>query len=156
MPFKMMDPDEWPIQRERQAMGDACSHQKRAGKTGTLGVGHHIDVSEPVACRVENGLDQGHGATDMIQRGLFGYHAAIGLMHVDLGVHGMCQEPVFGTIVERNARLVARTFDSEHSHRLAFCPRAFNASSIAARGDETGPAIWAWGRTFECALRMGA
>jgi hypothetical protein len=55
-------------------------------------------------------------AADVVARGQFRHHAAIGFVHRHLGMHRMAEQAAPG-IVERDAGFVAGGFDAEHYHR---------------------------------------
>jgi small subunit ribosomal protein S21 len=52
----------------------------------------------------------------VVARGELGHDPAVGLVHVDLGVHHVTQQPAGGRVVQGQSGLVARGLDAEEEH----------------------------------------
>ena len=111
MAFQVVDPEHRLVQRQRQAAGHRGADQQRTGQARSLRVGDRID-----GIRLQTGfgkhlLQQRNGAPDVIARGQFRHHAAIRLVHGDLGMQRMRPQTEL-RVVQRNAGFVARGFDA--------------------------------------------
>jgi len=53
----------------------------------------------------------------------FGHDATVRLMHCNLGMETVREQPG-GGIIDRDTRLIAGGFDAEHTHSFAFYPGA--------------------------------
>src|SRR5712664_1349171 len=72
--------------------------------------------SGPAADRAQQVAAERHQAPDVVARRKLGHHAAVRLVHGDLGVHPMSQQPAGGAVVKRYAGFVAGALDAEDQH----------------------------------------
>ena len=119
MTFKVVNADHRLAQRSRQRTGHACAHQQGTGKARTPGVGHHIDIAEHETGTHHHLAGERQHAADVVTAGQFRHHAAIGLVHLDLAVQGMCEQtrparvPGLG---QSHAGFVAGRFNPQNKH----------------------------------------
>jgi hypothetical protein len=65
---------------------------------------------------IQNPAGQRHEPADMVARSKLGHHAAVRLMHRNLGMHRVGEEPPRLAVVQRHAGLVAGGLDPEDQH----------------------------------------
>jgi hypothetical protein len=90
--FEMVHRHAGPLERRRQRLGKGRTDQQGARQTRSLSVGNGIDLGQRAAAVGKNLAQQGYDATDMIARGEFGHHPAVGLMHAHLRVQGVREQ----------------------------------------------------------------
>jgi hypothetical protein len=116
MPLEVMDADGRDVQREREGMREGGAHQQGAGQAGTLGVADALELPDLSLCNVKNPPGQRHQAADMVPRGELGDDPAVGLVHGNLGMHGVREQAPGLPVIQGDARLVAGGLDPEEQH----------------------------------------
>jgi hypothetical protein len=76
-----------------QRLGEAGADQQGAGQARSGRVGDGVDVPAAAPASASTALQQRNQAPDVVARGQFGHHAAVGLVHRDLRMHGMASRP---------------------------------------------------------------
>ena len=98
-------------------MSDGRSDQKRSGQTRAFGDGNGINFFFLDACARQNVVNQHQRTANMVAAGEFRHNAAVGSVHVDLRVDGVCQQSFFA-VDQRNAGFIARAFNAENFHEI--------------------------------------
>ncbi len=110
-----MDAERGNAECEGQTLRKCGADQQRARKPGSLGVGDCVQILQFATAACEYFAGERHDTADVVARGQFRNHAAVGLVHRDLRVQCVRQEagPV---LVEREPGFVAGGFDSKEQH----------------------------------------
>ncbi len=115
MAFQVVHAEHRLVQRQAQAAGDRGAHQQGPGQARALGVGDRVDVGERHVGLGQRLLQQGDGAPDMVARGQLRHHAAVLLVHGDLGMQGVGEQAALG-VVQGEAGFIAGRFNAENDH----------------------------------------
>ncbi|OIQ78955.1 beta-galactosidase YesZ [mine drainage metagenome] len=116
MTFEVVHAQQRPVGGQRQRRGQPGTDQQRAGQTGTLRVGDHVDVAQRAAGVGQRALHQRQRARDVVARRQLRDDAAVIAVHRDLRVQRVGEQPV-RAVVDCHAGLVARRFQAEHAQR---------------------------------------
>ena len=113
VPLEVVHAEHGHIERPADGVRNARACEQGAGKSGALRHGDGVDVSAGLARLHEHFVDECDGAPDAVAARKFGHDAAVGAVHVDLGVEGVCEEAVLvGN--QGGSRLVAGGFNTEN------------------------------------------
>ena len=115
MPFEMMDADRGHVQCECEASGEGRANQEGTREARPLGIGDGIDLRELAACACGYFASKRHDPPDVVARGEFGNDATVVLVHRNLGVERMREQPQLA-VVKREPGFVAGGFDAEDQH----------------------------------------
>ena len=116
MPLEMVDAEGRHAERGGERVGEGGPGEQSAGKAGALRIGDRPELRNGAAGTREHVPGEGYEAPDMVARGELGDHAAVGFMHLDLGVHHVREQPPGRGVVQRHAGLVAGGLDAEDQH----------------------------------------
>jgi hypothetical protein len=114
--FQMMDAQHRLIPGQPQTGGESRPHQQGADETGSGGVGHCVNrptVGIGIGKRLPNQRQQ---PANVVAGGEFRHYPAIGLVHGDLAVQPVRQQPQAG-VVDRDRRLIAGTLNTDDAHK---------------------------------------
>src|SRR6185436_2616121 len=90
------------------------AHQQRACEPGTFGVADALQILSPFPRLFQHRAGQRDQAPDMVPGGELRDDPAVGLVHGDLGMDRLGEQP---PVVERYAGLVAGSLDTEDEHQ---------------------------------------
>ena len=76
----------------REAVGERGAHQQGAGQPRALGVADAVNSLNFLLAASRTRRVSGHEPADVVARGELGHHAAVGLVHRHLRVHGVRQQ----------------------------------------------------------------
>ena len=137
MAFQVVHPQHRNVQRRAQRTGHAGADQQRARQAGAARVGHHIHGVQMFTGFVQHGLRQRQHAADMVAAGKLRHHAAIGLVHVDLAVQGMGQQPRHAAALDTHqghAGFVTGRFDAQdqltHARECSGAPQHLGCGGL--------------------------
>jgi len=85
--------------------------QQRAGQTRALGVADSLQIRSLLPRLFEYRARQGDEPANVVAGREFRDHAAIGLVHGDLGMNRLGEEP---PVIKGDAGLIARGLDPKH------------------------------------------
>ena len=127
VPFQVVHAQRRLAQRGRQGHRHAGTDQQRTGQPRPARVGHQVDVLQGATGVGQHLARQRQHAADVVARGQFGHHAAVGLVHVHLAVQRLRQQlwnALACRVDQRDAGLVAGALDAQHLHRRVSGSRA--------------------------------
>ena len=101
-------------------MCEGSANQQGAGEPGTLGVADALEISHLALCALENQARERHQALDMVAGREFRNDAAVDLVHRDLRMHGVGEQPAPGAVVQGDTGFIARSLDSKDEHGTDF------------------------------------
>ncbi len=118
--FEMMDPEHRDAQCFAERVGEGSANQQGSGETRALGIADALQIPRGAPGLAKDLAREGHQSLDVVARGEFRHHAAVGLVHGNLGMHGVADQAAFAAVVQRDAGFVARSLDSQHEHQPDF------------------------------------
>ena len=111
----MMYADHGYPQRHPDRVRRTRAYQKSTGQPGTFGDGHCGNIFFRDSGITHYLINQSNRATDMVAACQFRHYAAVGPMHVDLGVNRLREKPFFA-VDHRRPGFITRTFNAENYH----------------------------------------
>ena len=115
MAFQVVHADDGFVQHKADGVCIRRADQQRACQSGAGGAGNRVHIVQRASGIVQHFFGQWHDATNMVARGQFGYHAAVGNVHVDLRMQGVREQAAL-IVVQRHAGFVAGGFDAQYQH----------------------------------------
>ncbi|MNN40711.1 hypothetical protein D3C81_1547940 [compost metagenome] len=115
MALHMVHADRRHAPGQGQRLGAGGPDQQRADQARPGGIGDRIDIGETATGLGQHLADQRQHAFDVVARGQFGHHAAVGAMQVDLAEQRIGQQTALA-VIQRHAGFVAGSFQAQHSH----------------------------------------
>ena len=119
MPFQVVHRYQRQAARKGQRRRHARAHQERAGQPRPPGVGDRVHIVQRAASLGQHRVGQRQHPANVVAAGQLGHHTAIGLVHLDLAVQRMAQQPghtVAAGVHQGHTGFVARRFNAEDSH----------------------------------------
>src|SRR5258708_27344787 len=116
MPLEMMDADRRNAKRQGERVGKGRADQQRAGKPRPLGIADAGQFVEFLLCKIKNLSRERRKAPHMVTRGQLRHDAAVGLVHVGLGVHQMRKQAPGLVVIQSHPCLVAGGLDTQDEH----------------------------------------
>ena len=116
MPFQVMNGQRGHIQRGSQRHRNAGADEQRAREAGALRVSDQVHVLQRQAALRQHLARQRQHAAHVVARGQFGHDATVGLMHHDLAVQRLGEQPwrrITFHLNKRNPSLVAGRLETE-------------------------------------------
>ena len=107
-------------QRFAERVGEGSTNQQGSGESRALGVSDPLQIPRGASGFAKDLACQGDQSLDVIGGGVLGHHAAVGLVHRDLRVHRVTDEPAGSAVVERDAGFIAGSLDSQDEHQADF------------------------------------
>ena len=115
VPFEVVHAENGNLKRPADRVRDGVADEQSACEPRPFGDGHGVDVGAGLPRLIKYVVDERHGATDVVAARELGHHAAVGAVHVDLGVQSVGEKTV-SVGNECSSRLVAGGFDTKYEH----------------------------------------
>src|SRR3954469_21131172 len=120
MALQVVDAEYRNAERHSERLGIRGADEQRAGEAGPFGVANAGQLAHRLPPPRDDPAGERAKAVDVIAGGELGDDAAVGFVHGDLRVHSVRGQAAGGAVVERDARFVAGSLDTEDEHSIDF------------------------------------
>ena len=120
VPLQVMNAHGRHAERERHRMRERSADQEGAGEPRALRVTDTAQVAGRFMRFFQHLARERHQPADVVARSELRHHAAVRLVHRDLRMHGVREQPSRAAVVDRYPGFIAGRLDPKNQHSVDF------------------------------------